>query len=124
MTNNYNDYDILLKLQLNLLNKIQNYKNKFIDKFITIIYIKTGERFNFTIDNDNFIFYNNSYKIIHNNNIWFLYHKDNILIESINLNDIIYKYLLLNNKLSLCLYKENIDNQMEELTNLINNLNI
>lgn len=114
------------KLQNELLYNIQFYKNEFITIFNEIINKKTGENFVSSIENNNYIFLNNIslQQIIysHNNDKWYLVDNNNtILFENNNLIEVINYYLIISNRLTLCIYLDNnIDMEIEELCNKIN----
>ena len=114
----------ILELQNNLYYTIKYYQEKFLILFNKIINNKTGEIFTKKYVDNYFIFTNNNYNIIFYNNKWILTHNNIYIGDNDNLIEIINHYLLLNNRLSLCLHSQSMDIDMEEINNLLHNIKI
>ena len=113
----------ILELQNNLTYTIKYYQEKFLILFKKIINKKTGEIFMAKYLDNYFIFSLNTYKIIFYNNKWILTKDDIHIGDNDNLLEIINHYLLLTNRLSLCVHQL-MDSDMEEINNLLYNTKI
>jgi hypothetical protein len=120
------NYDILNK-QNQLVSELyicqQNYnkcQNNILQHFLHIINKKTGLSFNCNFMNNYYIYKYDCHIIVFNSltQIWGYICNDMIVIEAKHLSDIIYKFLLDTNRLSVVIYgDEDID--MNELTCLM-----
>ena len=121
------DNKYLLDVQTLLLQDINNIHRKYIDTFLDYINFKSRDYFNIMeYNNEYYIFIYNSYKIVfsllHNN--WLLIQDNKILCESKLIDDILYNYLYITNKLSICLHVQSMDPDTEILNKIFNNLNL
>jgi hypothetical protein len=91
--------------------------------FCNIINHKTGVLFNHTLNNNYYIYKYENYLIVFNilTNIWGLLLDLNIVIESNNLNEIIYRFLYDTNRLAIVVYGEN---DIDEITRMMLNSSI
>jgi hypothetical protein len=122
MDNNY-----LLNIQNDLLYKINNIHKEYI--YIFLDYIKTKTRDEFIIleyNNQYYIIYCNSYKIVFNleYNYWLLIQDNKTFCESKLIDDVINSYLFITNKLSICLHSQSMDPDTEVLNSILNKLKI
>jgi len=114
-------------IQNKLLEKISNIHKKYIDFFFNYILIKTRDNFNIMeYNNQYYIFNYDNNKIVFNleYNYWLLIKDNKIKYESNILDEIIYNYLYINNKLSIQLHCQSMDPDTEMLNNIFNNLNL
>ena len=97
--------------------------NNILCHFSNIINKKTGLIFSCNKLNDYYIYTYENYSIIFNaySQTWGLLNWNLVVLESKNLNEIIYKFLYDKNRLALVLY-ENSD--IDEITNLLNDFTI
>ena len=100
-------------------NNYDTCRNNIMCHFSNIINKKTGLIFSYNKLNDYYIYTYENYSIIFNaySQTWGLLNYELVILESKNLNEIIYKFLCDSNRLALVLY-ENSD--MDEITNLLN----
>jgi hypothetical protein len=121
-----NNNDILT-VQNELLYKLNNIHKKYIDIFLDYIIIKTRNNFNIMeYNNQYYILYYNNYKFVFDlqNNSWLLVQDNKLLYESKLIDEIIYNYLYVTNKLSICLHQQSMDPDTEILNNIFNNLSL
>jgi len=118
--------DEIIETQNNLMYSIKYYQDTFLYTFNKIINNKTGQLFINKFINNYYIFNFNNFDIVYSStdNIWILYNNSIIIYNHPNLIEIINQYLLINNRLSLCLHVQSMDTDMEELNNILKNINL
>ena len=117
----------IIKLQNDTLYNIRHYQNVFITTFNKIINDKTGEIFIPSIENNYYIFTNNNYKIVlyQCNENWYIFNNNCIIYENTNLLELLNNYLLITNRLAVCIYFDNnMDFEMDDLNNRINKIDL
>jgi len=129
--NGFDDNDKILELQSKIYYDLHNIHNKYANKLNKIIKKKTRDDFIYNIDSYNYYFdyitnencQRFSYDIPNKTWYYFIYSNNgNKYITSSNLlNDIIYNYLSLNNKLSLVIYS---NSDVEDINDLFDNMNL
>lgn len=104
-------------------NSYDIYQNNILRHFLELINKKTGLMFNCNKINNYYIYTYENHLIILNavSQTWNLLNYNLVILESINLNEIIYKFLYDTNRLALVLYE---NSEIDEITNRLNDLSI
>jgi len=117
----------IIDLQKLCLTKMDHHYKQFIKtqedfsiKIKTYIDSRTGQNFKYTQIDNSIIYHQDSYKIMFSiiNQEWSLYNNE-LIYKSNDLNEVIYQYNIVTNRLAIVISDYNLDSDIELITNLM-----